>query len=66
MRFRVRLSMGANVLGFNGIVYLVVGDVPVDFFFIIFNEAPVVTSNLEDKIVHVCSWGCHCACVISI
>ena len=54
MRFRVRLSMGANVLGFNGIVYLVVGDVPVDFFFI-FSEAPVVTSNLEDKIAHVCS-----------
>ena len=25
--------MGANVLGFNGIVYLVVGDVPVDFFY---------------------------------
>ena len=55
MRFMVRLFMGANVLGFNGIVYLVVGDVPVDFFFIIFNEAPVVTSNLEDKIAHVCS-----------
>ena len=33
MRFMVRLSMGANVLGFNGIVYLVVGDVPVDFFY---------------------------------
>ena len=54
MRFMVRLSMGANVLGFNGIVYLVVGDVPVDFYFI-FNEAPVVTSNLEDKIAHMCS-----------
>ena len=24
-------------------------------FFIIFSEAPMVTSNLKDKIAHVCS-----------
>jgi hypothetical protein len=33
--------MGANFPGFNGIVLLVVGDVPVD------NETPVVTSSIS-------------------
>ncbi len=33
--------MGANFLGFNGVVLSVVGDVPVD------SEAPVVTSSIS-------------------
>ena len=33
--------MGANILGFNGVVHSIVGDVPVD------SEAPVVTSSIS-------------------
>ena len=33
--------MGTNFPGFNGVVFSVVGDVPVD------NEAPVVTSSIS-------------------
>ena len=41
LRSWIRLPMGANILGFNGVVYSVVGDVPVD------SEAPVVTSSIS-------------------
>ena len=30
MRFWVRLLMGADILGFNGIVHSVIGNVPID------------------------------------
>nr|BAD03427.1 hypothetical protein [Oryza sativa Japonica Group] len=41
MRFWVRLPLGANFPGFNGVMLLVVGDVPVD------SEAPVVSSSIS-------------------
>ena len=38
--------MGANILGFNGVVHSVVGDVSVD------SETPVVTSSIS-RIAHI-------------
>ena len=66
--------MGANILGFNGVVHSIVGDVPVD------SKAPVVTSSISRiciagsvfKDAHrgrVCVRvfiGCECACVVSV
>ena len=43
MRFWVRLPIEANFPGFNGVVLLVVGDVPVD------SEAPMVTSSISPE-----------------
>ena len=41
LRSWVRLPMGANILGFNGVMHSVVGDVLVD------SEAPVMTSSIS-------------------
>jgi len=50
--------MGANILGFNGIVHSVVGDVPVN------SEAPVVTSSIS-RICRLSLRRCS-ACVVSV